>query len=59
MELSKKVGIQKEKFKVKVIPSDLPDGEKQRRLFEVFDILLAPNSQQKQKIESKLNPPQK
>ena len=59
MEPSKEAGTQKEKFKVKVIPSDLPDGEKQRRLFEVFDILLVPNPQQNQKTESKLDTPQK
>jgi hypothetical protein len=50
MELSKEAGIQKEKFKIKVIPSDLP-----RRLFEVFDILRASYPHLKQKIKSKLN----
>ena len=59
MELSKKAGIKKEKFKVKLIPSNLPDGEKEQRLFEVFDMLFAPHPQQTQKIKPELDPPQK
>jgi hypothetical protein len=59
MKVSEEAWIQKEKFKVKLIPSDLPKGEKDRRLFEVFDMLLALNSHQNQKIESKLDTPQK
>jgi hypothetical protein len=41
MELSEKAGIQKERFEIKIIPSDLTEGEKERCLFEVFVMLLA------------------
>jgi hypothetical protein len=59
MEPSKKAGNQKEKFKVKVISSDLPETEKEWRLFGVFDMLFASYPQQNQKIKSKLDTPQK
>jgi hypothetical protein len=59
MELSKEAGTQKEKFKVKVTPSDLPETEKERRLFEVFDVLFAPSrASKKGNIKLGVNKPQ-